>query len=59
MYRDFQSPGLLRQQKIPHQVAGDFDYSSTKLVGGSTELTSSGGDEEGGVGQDIANGEVS
>jgi len=51
------SPGYL--QKIPHQVAGDFDYSSTKLVGGSTELTSSGGDEEGGVGQDIADGEVS
>ncbi len=46
-------------QKIPHLAAGDFDYSSTKLAAGSTELTSSGGDEEGGVGEDVANGEVS
>jgi hypothetical protein len=50
---------LLSQQKIPRLKVGDFDYLPTKLVARLTELTSSRGDEEGCIGEDIANSEVS
>ncbi|AFZ24022.1 hypothetical protein Cylst_1751 [Cylindrospermum stagnale PCC 7417] len=46
-------------KKIPHLTAGDFNYSPTKLVAGSTELPSSGGNQERRVGDDVANSEVS
>lgn len=44
-----------KQQNPPPMGGGFFSY----LIQGLAELASSGSDQEGGVGEDIANGEVS
>ncbi len=48
------------KQKIPHLAAGDFLITYNQLIQLTTltELTSSRGDQERGVGEDIANSKV-
>ena len=55
---DLLFPLLWGEQKIPHLQAGDLNYLPTKLVARLTELTSSRGDQERGVREDIANSKV-
>ncbi len=50
---------LTNSIKNPPPYGGGFYYLPTKLAAKLTELTSSGGDKESGIGDDIANGEVS
>ncbi len=59
MYTQATHPALRFTTKNPPPYGRGFYYSSTKLVAELTELTSSGGNQERRIGEDIANGEVS